>query len=179
LGAPNYVIKRLYIDFAAERLDARVGIGLRTWDALGAVAALAYDNDLRPLFGKVRSTLKTLSTRDAQNFDEKHLKMVLVALLNLTEVYFIKSESEVAKGYADVYLARRPPVEPAWQYAFELKHLKKGDAAKAPEALAQAKTQLLRYWESPEWQAETNLRAYAVVFVYDEMYALEEVERPV
>jgi hypothetical protein len=110
-------------------------------------------------------------------FDEKHLKMALVALVNLTDVYFIKSESEVYKKFADVVLATRPPVYPNWQYAFELKYVKKGEEKKAPQALEQAKKQLAEYWQSPEWRSEGNLRAYAVVFVYDELYALEEVKR--
>jgi hypothetical protein len=177
LGVPNYVIKRLYIDFAAERLEAWAeGVSIRSWDAPGAMVAMARHNDLSPFLGKVQETLKRLSVRDGLNFDEKHLKTIMVALLNMTEVYFIKSESEFHKGYADIFLAKRPPVEPTWQFAFELKYVKKGAGeGAAKKALEEAKAQLAHYWQSEEWQAETNLRAYAVVFLYDELYAAEEV----
>jgi hypothetical protein len=177
LGVPNYVIKRLYIDFAAERLEGKAkGPSIRSWDAVGAITAMALRNDLGPFLGKVQETLKRLSVRDGKKFDEKHLKTIMVALLNMTEVYFIKSESEFHKGYADIFLAKRPPVEPTWQFAFELKYVKKGAGEEAAKkALEEAKAQLAHYWQSEEWQTETNLRAYAVVFVYDELYAAEEV----
>jgi hypothetical protein len=175
LAVPNYVIWKLYIDFFSSEISKRNGLQFDRWNATQAILALAQQNDLGPIVEKMQETLKRLSVRDAIQFDEKHLKMVFIALINLTNVYFIRSETEVGKKYADVMLLARKPLAPNFQFAFEFKYVKKEDRAKAQQALEEGKRQLRGYLSSEEWAKETNLKGYVVVFVYDEIFAVEPV----
>jgi hypothetical protein len=45
-----------------------------------------------------------LSNRDSINFDEKHLKMIVLTLLYNQNLYFVKSEEKNQKTYSDILL---------------------------------------------------------------------------
>ncbi|MCI5142531.1 MAG: hypothetical protein D3909_12595 [Candidatus Electrothrix sp. ATG1] len=65
--------------------------------------------------------------------NEKHIKAVILTLLNQSEVYFIRSEAEINNRYPDILLLERKPIEVRYQFLFELKYSKKKDGQKGLE----------------------------------------------
>jgi hypothetical protein len=87
-------------------------------------------------------------------FKEEGVKCFLLAYLGLSDVYEIYSETELNKGYADIYIKPKLSVYPTMcknHYLVELKHLTQGDLKpKASQKLIdqtiqQAKAQLDQY----------------------------------
>jgi L-amino acid N-acyltransferase YncA len=72
-------------------------------------------------------------------------------------------------------LLARAPHEPPYEFAFEFKYVRKEEAHKAPAVLQEGKAQLRGYLSAEEWRGRPNLKGYVVVFVYDALFAAEEV----
>jgi len=162
---PNFVITQLYFTYfqrivlqqAALRAD-----DLRIYDR---VLALAQENNIAPLIEAVEAILHQLSNRDAVGFDEKYVKAVFAALLYPTQIYTIHSEFETDRRYVDLLLTRRPPIDPNYQFAFELKYLKLADADQLETAKADALAQMQAYLQHEKLRTLPDLRAWVVVFV--------------
>ena len=124
---PNYVIKRLYLDFFMHIIKEENDVSFEVMEVSSIMEELAYENNITPFIGLVEKTLKSLSNRDSILLDEKHIKLLLVGFANLTDLYFIKSEPEIEKHYPDLMFLYRPPYMPNYQFVFELKYLKKSE----------------------------------------------------
>ncbi|MEI6286362.1 MAG: PD-(D/E)XK nuclease domain-containing protein, partial [Bacillota bacterium] len=75
-------------------------------------------------FGKLLRS--ALAFRDLIAIDEKHIKMVLLALLFTIGDYLVDSERELGGGYADILLQENPssPGTSNYEWIIELKYLK-------------------------------------------------------
>ena len=124
---PNYVIQKLYYGYFKTEIERRTQIGVSAHAVENAVAELALHNNIKPLLEEISSVLALFSNRDFMRMDEKHIKAVILTLLNQSEVYFIRSEPEVNNRYPDILLLERKPIEVRYQFLFELKFSKKKD----------------------------------------------------
>ncbi|MCB0107390.1 MAG: PD-(D/E)XK nuclease domain-containing protein, partial [Caldilineaceae bacterium] len=175
---PNFVITQLYFTYfqrivlqqAALRAD-----DLRIYDR---VLALAQENNIAPLIEAVEAILQQLSNRDAVGFDEKYVKAVFAALLYSTQIYTIHSEFETDRRYVDLLLTRRPPIDPNYQFAFELKYLKLADADQLERAKADALAQMQAYLQHEKLRTLPDLRAWVVVFVGPKAEVVQSVAVP-
>jgi hypothetical protein len=123
---PNHVINGLYYQFSSTYCCSGQSCKPTTCNIKQRVAALASENDMRPLAEALETVLKRLDNRDARRFNEKAVKVALLTLLVPTNIYAVYSEHVIGQGYADVALFRRPPIlQPKRQHLIELKHLKK------------------------------------------------------
>ena len=145
---------------------------LRIYDR---VLQLAQENNLAPLVEAVESILLQLSNRDAVGFDEKYVKAIFAALLYSTQIYTVHSEYETDRRYVDLLLTRRPPIEPNYQFAFELKYLKLTEADQLITTKEAALTQMQAYLRHDKLRALTNLRAWVVVFVGPQAQVVQAV----
>jgi len=83
------------------------------------------------------------------------------------------TEYETNRRYVDgstklttsLLLTRRPPIDPNYQFAFELKYLKQQDADQLETVKAEGLAQLQDYLRHEKLRALTDLRAWLVVFV--------------
>ena len=69
----------------------------------------------------------------------------------------------------------RNPFRPNYQFVFELKYLKKKEAAQLNETAAEAEKQLRGYLQSKELKARADLKAWIVVFVGDKAKLMKEI----
>jgi hypothetical protein len=172
---PNYVVESLYFDFFVEYLQKKVG---SDWfdnsELQESIRALALRGEPKMLADELQKAMLKLSGREAINFTEKNIKVILVTLLNYSKAYFVKSEYELEKRFVDVLLLERPPIEVKYQYAIELKYLPKKEAKQKEKIKQEAITQLEGYLQHHELQTLTNLKAFVLLFVGDE-YELIEV----
>ncbi|XCN73152.1 MAG: AAA family ATPase [Candidatus Electrothrix aestuarii] len=131
---PNYVIQKLYYSYFRAEIEQRAQIRVEKHTLENAVAELALHNNINPLLEEIRSVLALFSNRDFMRMDEKHIKAVILTLLNQSEVYFIRSEAEVNMRYPDILLLERQPIQVRYQFLFELKFSKKKEGARGMEA---------------------------------------------
>ncbi len=171
---PNYVIEQLYYQYFHQIIIERAQLTGNQIDIYEIISVLALDNDIQPFITYIQQILTALSTRDKMNFDEKYVKVIFTSALFTMGVYSIHNEFEVKKsatkkGYVDILLQKRPPFETKYQFAIELKYLKKSEAAKAEVVKTEAIHQLQCYLQHDDYlQKLENLKAYVLVFVGNE-----------
>lgn len=171
---PNYVVQELYVTYFWELLEERDRITVKVSQVRDSVREMALKGNPHPFFTLIHEVLHQLANRDYQRFNEKYIKLIMMAKLMLTNAYYIESERETPAGYLDMSLLQRPNVPINHQYIFELKYLKKENAKECKAKQAAAKTQLLNYIASSEKLTNmTNLQAWTIVVIKDEL----EVER--
>ncbi len=173
---PNFVITQLYFTYFQQIVLRRASIradDLRIYDQ---VLKLAQENDIAPLIEVVEAILLQLSNRDAAGFDEKYVKAIFASLLYPTQIYTISSEYETDRRYVDLLLTRRPPIDPNYQFAFELKYLKQQDADQLETVQRAGLTQLQSYLRHEKLRVLTDLRAWLVVFVGPKAQVVMSVE---
>lgn len=167
---PNLVIKELYWDYFAWLVTQRENIPYDEYSFQNAVGEMTIGN-INPFMEKLKEVLKTLSNRDYQNFDEKYIKIIMIAFASQAKIYYLASERETPEGYIDLLFLAPSTKKIDYEYIFELKYIKKSEASekKIEQTQNQAKEQLLDYIESdPTLKKKKNLRAYTFVFVKDE-----------
>ncbi|NJL14829.1 MAG: hypothetical protein HC913_18740 [Microscillaceae bacterium] len=114
--------------------------------------------------------MRHLSDRDYRNFDEKYIKLLMIATALPGEAYLLHSEREQESGYTDLQFRERPPYHVNYQYIFELKYLKKEDKAQLEKAQDKAKEQLTQYLQNDqELRSLHSLKAYTLVVMKDEL----------
>ena len=171
---PNYVIEQLYYQYFHQVLLERSRLPANQVDLHEIVSVLALNNEIQPLIAYTQQILTALSTRDKMNFDETYIKAICTSVLFTVGVYTIHHEFEVRqsptqKGYVDILLQKRPPFETKYQFAMELKYVKKTDAARAEEVKEEAVIQLQDYLRNDVYlQKLEHLKAYVVLFVGNE-----------
>jgi hypothetical protein len=162
---PNFVITQLYFTYFQQVVLRRASLradDLRIYDR---VLKLAQENDIAPLIEAVESILLQLSNRDAVGFDEKYVKAIFASLLYPTQIYTVFSEYETKRRYVDLLLTRRPPIDPNFQFAFELKYIKQQDAEQLETVKAEGLTQIRNYLRHEKLRVLSDLRAWLVIFV--------------
>jgi len=153
----NYVIKQLFYDYFRNEIRKRHNLEIRTEDLNEAIIDLVAYNKFETLVIEFEKILKQLSNRDFIGFDEKHLKIFLISLLNYGNSYLIKSEPEMSGKYPDILLLERPPYEMKYQFLIELKKGKNID-----EKLNEGKEQVKKYLELEDIKELKNLKSYVI-----------------
>ncbi len=176
LRIPNHVVWELYMDFFTALAAEEGGLDMQAWDSRTAMYALARQGDMRPLAAQMEDTLRQLSNRDTPGFDEKHVKLLFVALVHQAGLFHIRSEHEAGRQFVDILLLRKPGVRDGHQFALEFKYLKKAEAGQATAVLAGARKQMEGYLRTDSLRGLDCLRAFVLVFVNDRCFACEEVQ---
>jgi hypothetical protein len=172
---PNRVIEELYWQYYAYFLQTQNDLPQGEDSVRKAVAELTRGNWV-PFFEQAAESLKALSNRDFRKFDEKYIKMLIIAYAIQGKYFFVQSEREVkGGGYIDLELYIRPGrAATHHQFALEIKYLKKEEEDQKDRAMQEAKAQLLKYYQSDEiLQSKAQLHLLAVVVVKDSLYVEE------
>ncbi len=167
---PNYVIQEIYVTYFWQLLQTQNQFQLQTDKVQDAVEEMALKGNPHPFFQLIHTALHHLANRDYQRFDEKYIKVIMMAQMMLTNAYYVDSEPETPAGYLDLSFFKRPNIPIEHQYVFELKYLKKEESKKLATTQKAAKKQLLQYVQSSEKLKDlTDLQAWTVVVVKDEL----------
>ncbi|MDR2763669.1 MAG: PD-(D/E)XK nuclease domain-containing protein, partial [Tannerella sp.] len=119
-----------------------------------------------------------LSDYDLQRFDEKYIKVLMLAYLFMSKIYIPMSEYETVPGRADIFLQRNPlNPEVRYEWVFEIKYCKTsaGDgeiAAKRSEGLEQ----LTQYIHSHRMKDRPDLKAALIVFTGKNKFEITETQ---
>jgi hypothetical protein len=138
---------------------------------------MAFDGEIKPYLDFfTENFLKRLSNRDLIRFDEKHLKVMLLASLFTSRLYLPDSESEVTDGYTDIYLQKHPAVaDIKYEYVLEIKYAKTNATdSEIKTKREEAKSQIERYKKDPRFANRSDVHFAAVVFKGKGEYELFE-----
>lgn len=171
MGIPNYAIRTLYWEAMPALLADLAPVEVASSEVRKALETMSRDGDMKPFLDIVfTKALRKLSNRDLIRLDEKTMKVLLLAYLSLSNVFFAWSEVELGFGYGDLVLVpnrSRPAAKVG--LLIELKYLKAGATGEAVTArLAEAEAQLERYLADEKLRAITpagGFRAVSVAFV--------------
>ncbi|MDZ7880737.1 MAG: AAA family ATPase [Saprospiraceae bacterium] len=185
---PNRVIKELYYDYFVDISAQELGLNNTALDIRDALTELARTNNPQPFLNQIKILLdKGLSLRDAQGFDEKHLKMLLIPYLSLSASHYVKSEQEWENGYPDLLLLRRPNITTHYNFIIELKYVKLNEKNKRVDpkdktsekiydkVVREARVQLNKYIQTDDAKRMPNLKAWLIVLVGREWKLVEEI----
>jgi hypothetical protein len=181
LGIPNYAIRTLYWESIARLLRDLHEVDLALGRVRTVIKAMSRDGDLRPFVAMVfTQVMKKLSNRDLIRLDEKTMKVILLAYLSLSEVFFAWSEVELGFGYGGLVLVpNRSRRDAKVGFLIELKYLKSGATEEAVTArLDEADDQLRRYLADDRLRAITpqgGWKAVSVAFVGTQTCRLREL----
>lgn len=169
---PNFVIKRLYADYFVSMLQSQADLPIDNVPLNNAILRLANTGDVQPFLTQVTKILKILSNRDAYHFNEMSLKAIFVSCLYQQQFYYVHSEYETDKGYADIFLEAIRGYDPNYQVAFEFKYIKKSDKNEADKKLddadiqaliKKAEVQLTNYMITKKFTDRKGLKGFVVI----------------
>ena len=177
LKIPNYSIRTLYWEYLVSYIKDLEQETVSSLALAATVREMAFRGNIKLYFDFfTENFLKRLSNRDLIRFDEKHLKVMMLASLFTSRLYLPNSESEVTEGYTDIYLQKHPAVaDIKYEYVFEIKYAKTD--AKDSEIKAkreEAQTQIERYKKDPRFVNRSDVRFAAIVFKGKGEYELFE-----
>ncbi len=182
LKIPNQTVKQLMYSYIRDGYEDVDVFSVDLWRFADLVRQMAYRGEWQPVFAFLATEVeKQTSIRDYLT-GEKVIQTFLLAYLNVTDYYITHTETEMGKGFVDLYL------EPFWAkyndvkyaYLIELKYLTRSefteDLMKAK--LAEAKTQLQQYATDARVIKQNRgapLLCLALVFSGWELKAMETV----
>jgi hypothetical protein len=96
---PNRVIQELYYEYFIDIIEREYGLNETVFKVQNALKEFSKNNNPHPFLNIIKAIIeKDLSFRDAQGFDEKHLKMLMIPFLSLSASHYVKSEEEWDTG---------------------------------------------------------------------------------
>ncbi len=181
LGIPNQTVKQLLYSYLREGYEDVEVFNVDLLHFAGLMRRLAYQGEWQPVFQFLAAEVeKQTAIRDYLT-GEKVIQTFLLAYLNITDYYLIRTEEELAEGFVDLYL------EPFWakyqdlpySYLIELKYISRHQFT--PELLQQQLTaaarQLQQYARDPvviKRSKTTQLISAALVFSGWELKGMQQ-----
>jgi PD-(D/E)XK nuclease superfamily/Predicted AAA-ATPase len=185
---PNRVVRDLYYNYFIDIIEQETGLNRTVPKIQAALQQLSKHNNPHAILDLIKVLLdKELSFRDAQGFDEKHLKMLLIPYLSLSTSHYVKSEPEWENGYPDILLLKRANVTTQYNFIIELKYIKLKEQHKAVDAddtasekifekvEREARQQLTHYLQTDDAKRIPNLKAWLIILVGREWRLVEEI----
>ena len=172
LEVPNRVIRELQWEHLMALLREQESLAFEAQDFRLALRKMAVEGQIQPFIDLFHErVVKAIGNKDLRRFDERAIKLMLLAFVSLSTVFYPLSEKEFAQGYCDLFLGVSP-FHPAAAYAWllELKYVPQGaTAAKIEQAFSQAEAQIARYASDPRLVPLLTrgkpMKAGALVFV--------------
>jgi hypothetical protein len=181
LCIPNYSIKTLYWEYLAELMkETSPDINIENQLLKDAVGAMAMEGDLNRFISYVsENAFSKLSDHDLQHFDEKYIKILLLAYLFMNKLYVSMSEYETVPGRADIFLQRNPnPIysQVCYEWILELKYCKVSDTEAEINAKRQkGLTQIDEYINAYRIKDRPDLKAAVIIFIGKDKFEITEV----
>jgi hypothetical protein len=167
---PNETVKRIDIDFLDSTLSVENIFKLNTDRLEEHLKAFALKGDIE-VFRFLAEQIKNSSSLRDYIYKEQHIKAMYLAYLSMTPYYIVKSEHELNKGFADLFI--KPFNNPYVKYfgLVEFKYIKKTEKAtkeKIDELVKEATNQLNEYQndELVEEYLKQNITLKQVIMVF-------------
>ncbi len=182
LGIPNLTIRKLMYGYLRDGYKDVNVFRVDPWRFANLIRDMAYRGEWKPVFRFLADEVKRQTSIRDYLTGEKVIQTFLLAYLNMTDYYITRTEEEMGKGFADVYLepflSKYPKV--AFTWLVELKYVKRSDCTgeRVEKQLAYAEKQLAAYAADERIVKRgegTTLKRVALVFSGWELKAAREI----
>jgi hypothetical protein len=171
LKIPNMTIQKLMYGYLRSGYQDGKIFKIDMWLLSKHIRDMAFSGNWKPFFQFLSEQIeKQTAIRDYLN-GEKVIQGFLLAYLNVADFYITQSESEMNKGYSDIYmepfLSKFPDL--AFSYLIELKYITRGEYTedKLQEKIKDAQEQLDQYAASDRVKGSIgNTRLIRIILVY-------------
>ena len=168
---PNEVCYRTFVECEAEAIGFRRSGGLD-------LSGVTERGDIMPLVEETARRIASIPASAFGGFSERCLQIVFYYTAMDGNDSFLQPEIECdtgSRGRADLFIRNRR--SGGRQYLLELKYLSeaKGTESAVASKLGEAKEQLARYRDAPNFKDVKNLDCWAIVFVNKEPKAVEKL----
>jgi hypothetical protein len=188
LKVPNLAIRSILFSYLVEGFSEAEIFNIDITSLAEMGEKMAYDGDWKPFFNFFSEQIyKQTSVRDFIE-GERTVQMFHLVYLNLVNYFTVHSETEMQKGFTDLWLTPNFIAHPEMLhcYLIEFKYVKRDQEAdvKNPESalvqkqIAEANAQLIKYAADPKITASkgnTTLHLLRVIYCGWEMISCEEV----
>jgi len=181
LHIPNETIKRIDIEFLDRSLELENIFKLDSNRYQRLLRDFALEGDTE-LFSFLAKEIERNSGIRDYIYKEQHIKSMYLSYLSMAPYYIAKSEKELQKGFADIFI--KPFNNPYVRYfaLVEFKYIKRQESAGSKEVellMSEAREQLLDYAKDElvqEYEREgVKLKMVAMLFHGWELLRMEEV----
>ncbi len=170
LKIPNETVKRIDIDFLTNALELEKVFEINTSKLSNLLADFALHGDINVFKYLAQMIKENTGIRD-YIYTEQTIKSMYLAYLSLTPFYIIKSEEELNKGFADIFLK---PFNPYVKYVglvefkFIKREKKQPPQTKIDNLIQEAKKQLNSYQQDELVQnyLKDELKLQKVIIVF-------------
>ncbi|KPA16361.1 ATPase AAA [Candidatus Magnetomorum sp. HK-1] len=181
LKIPNLTIMNLMYGYIRSGFEDVNIFKIDMWELSDMITNMAYDGDWKPFFQYLSEQIeKQTAIRDYLN-GEKVVQGFLLAYLNVVDYYITQSETELNKGYSDIYMEPFISKYSDLQYAYliELKYITRSEYSEdiQQEKIQDAQEQLDQYEKSDRVKnsmAHTQLKKIILVYKGWELTYCEE-----
>jgi hypothetical protein len=181
LCIPNYSIKTLYWGYLAELMkETSPDMNVEIKTLKNTITAMAMNGDLNRFISYIsENAFSRLSDHDLQRFDEKYIKILLLAYLFMSKTYIAMSEYETVPGRADIFLQRNPIYPYArYEWILELKYGKvSATEAEIDVKRKDAIEQIDKYINAHRTKDRPDLKAAVIVFIGKDKFEITEIEQ--
>ncbi|HCL56152.1 MAG TPA: hypothetical protein DHW82_03980 [Spirochaetia bacterium] len=129
LSIPNEVIKTMHYDTIRASLSEGIKLNINVDFLKNEFDNLAFHGRWKSIFDHILEKLYEIAS--IRDFIQKEhgIKLFMLAYLNVSPLYFVESEPEMNKGYADIFLRKNTFTTDKTQheYIVELKYLTQED----------------------------------------------------
>ena len=161
---PNYVIKQLYWEYFRSLRETEDNFVFDNAEIGFSLKEMSFDGKIERLVKYSQMVMNSISFRDLQNFSEKHIKMIFMTLLAGNSAYFVSSELETGRGYADIYLKRTGSNPGSYDHLIELKYLKSSNLKNIDTIKSTGIQQVSDYRDSLPPEIKTGLKTWLLLF---------------
>lgn len=161
---PNYVIKQLYCEYFRSLKETEDNFSFDIAEIGFSLKEMSLDGKIQRLVEYSQKVLNSISFRDLQNFNEKHLKMIFMTLLAGNSAYFVSSELETGPGYADIYLKRTKSNPGQFDHLIELKYIKAAELKSLEKTKTSGIKQITDYRDSLPGEIRSGLKSWLLLF---------------
>ena len=144
LSIPNEVIRIMHFDYIRNSLKDSYDLKINIDFLKNEFDNLAFKGEWEKLLKYIIDKFYEASSIRDFIYREQGIKSFMLAYLNVTPLYFVESEKEMNKGYADIFLRKNYFTTPKtkYEYIIELKYVK-SDEDKSEKAIELYKKEAL------------------------------------
>ncbi len=172
LKVPNQVMKEIYAEYFLELIERETELKIEENEYDKILQEIALEGKMDTFVKTVERYLKNLSNRDYERFNEKYVKLLFYSIAMNFDIYDVKSEMEIERGYSDLVLSSREEQKSKGYYSIiiEFKYLKKEEEKKLKNMQKEAKEQLERYCNTRYIKDIKKISKYIIIAINDQLY---------
>ncbi len=178
LTIPNEVIKTMHSDYIRNSLCESYDLKINVDFLKNEFMSLAFNGDWQKLLSYILEKFYEASSIRDFIYREQGIKSFMLAYFNVTPLYFVESEPEMNKGYANIFLRKNHLTtdKTKFEYIIELKYVK-SDEDKNEATVLKYKAEALKQIDSyaKSHKVSCTVKKIVIICTASELLFLGEV----